>query len=135
MIRRLRQVIWGHLPFLDAFSGAGHKCQSAQAQVSSLSMSNEVENAGSQARDFCMLERNFLSHIKLALLLALLSWSVLLQARLVPEQPQEEHEVGGVPLSAVEYGAALVCILAACWEYYSGYWDLRKAHPFFRGTR
>ncbi|EKM81695.1 hypothetical protein AGABI1DRAFT_111962 [Agaricus bisporus var. burnettii JB137-S8] len=97
-------------------------------------MSNEVENAGSQARDFCMLERNFLSHIKLALLLALLSWSVLLQARLVPEQPQEEHEVGGVPLSAVEYGAALVCILAACWEYYSGYWDLRKAHPFFRGT-
>ncbi|KAF5361916.1 hypothetical protein D9756_002278 [Leucocoprinus leucothites] len=95
---------------------------------------NEVENAGSQARDFCMLERNFLSHVKLMLLLAILSWSVLLHARLVPEQPEETSNNGGIPLSAVEYGAALVCAGAGCWEYYEGYRDLRKLTPFLRGT-
>lgn len=82
-----------------------------------------------------MLERNFLSHLKLALLLALLSWSVLLRARLVPEQPEEKNDVGGVPLSAIEYGTALLCILAGSWEYYNGYWDLRKSTPFLRATK
>ncbi|KXN92414.1 hypothetical protein AN958_07032 [Leucoagaricus sp. SymC.cos] len=95
---------------------------------------NEVVNEGSQARDFCMLERNFLSHVKLALLLALLSWSVLLKARLVPEQPEETSDNGGIPLSAIEYSTALACVFAGCWEYYQGYWDLRKSVPFLRGT-
>lgn len=96
---------------------------------------NEVENLGSQARDFCMLERNFLSHVKLALLLAILSWSVLLKARLVPEQPKEKKDLGGIPLSAVEYGAALACLTAGCWEYYQGYRDLRTSTPFLRGIQ
>jgi hypothetical protein len=82
-----------------------------------------------------MLERNFLSHVKLALLLAILSWSVLLKARLVPEQPEEERDPGGIPLSAVEYGAALACVMAGCYEYYKGYWDLRQSTPFLRGTK
>ncbi len=97
--------------------------------------SNGVENVGSQARDFCMLERNLLSHIKLALLLAVLSWSVLLRARLVPEQPKQKGDSGGIPLSSVELGAALACIAAGSWEYYQGYWDLRKATPFLRATK
>lgn len=97
--------------------------------------SNGVDNVGSQARDFCMLERNLLSHIKLALLLALLSWSVLLRARLVPEQPEDEGDSGGIPLSAVEFGAALTCVAAGSWEYYQGYWDLRTSTPFLRATK
>ncbi|KAF9454258.1 hypothetical protein P691DRAFT_809801 [Macrolepiota fuliginosa MF-IS2] len=81
-----------------------------------------------------MLERNLLSHLKLALLLALASWSVLLQARIVPEPPQFPGKVGGIPLAAVEYATALVCIAVAGWEYYNGYWDLRKSTPFLRAT-
>ena len=41
--------------------------------------SDAIVNTGSTARDWCMLERNILSHIKLDLLLSLLS---LLRARL-----------------------------------------------------
>jgi len=97
-------------------------------------MPSEVENTGSQARDFCMLERNFLSHVKLALLLAVLSWSILLKSRLVPGQPEKEND-DGTPLSAVEYGASLACVIAGVWEYYKGYRDLRTSTPFFKGTK
>ena len=97
-------------------------------------MPSEVENTGSQARDFCMLERNFLSHVKLALLLAVLSWSILLKSRLVPGQPEKEND-NGTPLSAVEYAASLACVIAGVWEYYKGYRDLRTSTPFFKGTK
>ena len=82
-----------------------------------------------------MLERNFLSHFKLAILLSLLSWSILLEARLVPEKPNERGSAGGVPLSAIGYGAAVACVAAGCWEYYQGYWDLRNSVPFLRATK
>ncbi|KAF9516371.1 hypothetical protein BS47DRAFT_680246 [Hydnum rufescens UP504] len=36
-----------------------------------------VQNVGSTARDVCAIERNFLSHARLALLLSLLSSAVL----------------------------------------------------------
>jgi len=95
---------------------------------------SEVENTGSQARDFCMLERNLLSHVKLALLLAVLSWSILLKSRLVPGQPENENN-SDIPFSAAEYGTALACIVAGIWEYYKGYNDLRTSTPFFKGTK
>lgn len=82
-----------------------------------------------------MLERNLLSHLKLALLLGLTSWSVLLRARLVPEQQKDSGSTGGIPLAAVEYGAALACVIGGCWEYYQGYWDLRQSVPFLRATK
>lgn len=94
--------------------------------------SHMIQNNGSTARDFCMLERNLLSHLKLALLLSLLSSSVLLRARLVPD-PGDEPEVGesaGIPLAGVQVAASLAAIAAGAWEYHSGYRDLRNMRAF-----
>ncbi|KAF9267378.1 hypothetical protein L218DRAFT_855429 [Marasmius fiardii PR-910] len=85
-----------------------------------------VDNTGSNARDFCMLERNLLSHVKLALLLFLVSCSLLLQARLVPDP--EADPVGGsmigVPLASFQIAAAVLALVGGVWEYHNGYKDL-----------
>ncbi|KAF8159526.1 hypothetical protein B0H34DRAFT_703862 [Crassisporium funariophilum] len=113
--------------------------QSIQCSVGGLlrppTMAHMVANTGSTCRDFCMLERNILSHLKLALLLSLLSSSLLLRARLVPEKEGNTDTGGGVPLAVVEFVAALACIVAGVWEYYSGYWDLRKTRAFLAATK
>jgi hypothetical protein len=88
-----------------------------------------IPNTGSTARDYCMLERNLLSHLKLALLLSILSASIILRARLVPVADYD-NEDGGVPLASVEFAAAVVCIVAGGWEYYQGYWDLKSGRAF-----
>ena len=79
-----------------------------------------------------MLERNILSHFKLAVLLALLSSSVLLHARLVPDQgePRHGHSNAGIPMAIVQYVAALAAIFAGCWEYKSDYEDLKNMRAF-----
>ncbi|KAJ7224280.1 hypothetical protein GGX14DRAFT_424938 [Mycena pura] len=93
--------------------------------------SQMVENRGSTARDFCMLERNLLSHTKLALLLSLLSSSVLLRARLVPEDdPNPMSGTTGTVVASLQFAAALAAIVAGVWEYYCGYWDIRNMHAF-----
>lgn len=81
-----------------------------------------------------MLERNILSHLKLALLLSLLASSLLLHARLVPgHQP---HSSGSnIPLASVEYAAAMAAIVGGVWEYYSGYNDLRHTRAFLSAVR
>ncbi|KDR80655.1 hypothetical protein GALMADRAFT_135783 [Galerina marginata CBS 339.88] len=98
-------------------------------------LSHMVENTGSTARDFCMLERNILSHFKLALLLSLLSSSLLLHARLVPSDEQKHQLGGGIPLASVEFFAAITAIVGGIWEYYSGYHDLRQRRAFLAGTQ
>ncbi|KAJ7765425.1 hypothetical protein DFH07DRAFT_810534 [Mycena maculata] len=101
--------------------------------MDSLISSQMVENAGSTARDFCMLERNLLSHLKLALLLSLLSSSVLLRARLVPDpsdKPSELSGATGIAVASLQFVAALAAIVAGVYEYYSGYQDIRRMHAF-----
>jgi len=93
-----------------------------------------IPNTGSAARDYCMLERNLLSHLKLALLLSVLSASILLRARLVPVEDAGK-ENGGIPLASVEFAAALVCVAAGSWEYYQGYWDLKTMRPFLAAPK
>ncbi|KAG2136187.1 hypothetical protein BD769DRAFT_1439536 [Suillus cothurnatus] len=72
---------------------------------------------GSTVRDFCMLERNFLSHIKLILLLLLI----------------ESESLGSfsLPLAILQFIAALLTIAAAFWEYHTGLDDLMKLRAFF----
>lgn len=91
-----------------------------------------VKNTGSNARDFCMLERNLLSHLKLALLLSLLSSSMLLRARLVPDAggAPESQSKDGIPLAVVQIAASIAAIVAGAWEYHSGYKDLRSMRAF-----
>ena len=93
-----------------------------------------IPNVGSTARDYCMLERNLLSHLKLALLLSILSASIILRARLVPVTDYNKED-GGMPLASVEFAAALVCIVAGGWEYYQGYWDLKNGRAFLVATK
>lgn len=97
-------------------------------------LSHIVENTGSTARDFCMLERNLLSHFKLALLLSLLSSSLLLHARLVPNR-EPSPSTQGIPLASIEFLAALTAIFGGIWEYYSGYNDLRQTRAFLAATK
>lgn len=80
-----------------------------------------------------MLERNILSHLKLALLLSLLSSSLLLNARLVP---QSGHQASGsVPLASIEFGAAMCCVVGGAWEFYNGYRDLKHDRAFMVGVK
>lgn len=79
-----------------------------------------------------MLERNLLSHLKLALILSLLSSSLLLRVRLVPEEDETEYEhpTVGLPVACVQFFASLAAIAAGIWEYHCGYQDLRRMHAF-----
>ncbi|KAJ7623220.1 hypothetical protein FB45DRAFT_924935 [Roridomyces roridus] len=97
-----------------------------------------LTNTGSNARDFCMLERNLLSHLKLALLLSLLSSSILLRARLVPDESEAHSKLSGstgIAVASMQFGAALAALGAGVWEYYSGYNDLRNMHAFLAGVK
>lgn len=93
---------------------------------------------GSTVRDFCMLERNFLSHIKLVLLLCILSSSVLLGIRLPgPPGTDQSDSLGsaGLPIGALQFIAAVLTIAAALWEYHTGLDDLMEARAFLTSTR
>jgi hypothetical protein len=86
-------------------------------------------NSASTARDFCMLERNILSHLKLALLLSLLSSSLLLQARLVPST-DEQTDASSIALASLQFVIAIACISIGLWEYFRGSQDMRMARAF-----
>lgn len=101
-------------------------------------MALSLEVVGSTVRDFCMLERNFLAHFKLVLLLILLSSSALLGTRLPgPSGTSEKETLGkaGLPVAIIEVLAALATIAAAIWEYHSGVKDLLRVRAFFAVTR
>jgi len=95
-----------------------------------------VPNKGSAARDFCMLERNFLSHLKLAILFSLLSSSLLLRARLVPE-PDLPHagDKASIPLAGVLFAAGLTTLGAGAWEYNVENRDLMKMTAFLQAIK
>lgn len=98
-----------------------------------LGVSN-VANTASNARDFCMLERNILSHVKLALLLSVLSSSFLLQTRLVPESDTESNKYG-LPLSILQFVASILVLGAGVWDYLGGCQDLMRQTSFLNAPR
>ncbi|KIY71867.1 hypothetical protein CYLTODRAFT_345049 [Cylindrobasidium torrendii FP15055 ss-10] len=98
-----------------------------------LGVSN-VANTASNARDFCMLERNILSHVKLALLLSVLSSSFLLQTRLVPESDTESNKYG-LPLSILQFVASILVLAAGVWDYLGGCQDLMRQTSFLNAPR
>ena len=96
------------------------------------------ENTGSAARDFAMLERNLLSHVRLAMLLLLLSSSLVLNARLPsPSEPTggTPHPAGRIPLASLQLVGALVAIGAGTWEYRRGYRDMREMKGFLTASK
>ncbi|EPQ56526.1 hypothetical protein GLOTRDRAFT_40323 [Gloeophyllum trabeum ATCC 11539] len=97
-----------------------------------------IENTGSTARDFCMLERNLLSHYKLAILLALISSSILLRTRLSFNDGVEHDPSPGkgvLPIGTLEMVTALLAIGAGIWEYQSSSVDMRNQRAFLDVTK
>ncbi|KAL1747604.1 hypothetical protein HDZ31DRAFT_61081 [Schizophyllum fasciatum] len=98
------------------------------------------ENTGSTARDYLMLERNLLTHLKLALLLSIVASSVILKAKLVPSVAADGAQTGGrkpewMALASFEFAAALLTIGAAVWQYFDASNDMRDARPFMESSR
>jgi hypothetical protein len=77
-----------------------------------------VENAGSNARDFCMLERNLLAALKLACLLCLLFASILLRGRLTSDEESPDRQPAGAEMSiaSLHFAAAVVVIGGGIFE-------------------
>ncbi len=96
-----------------------------------------VDNVGSAARDFCMLERNTLSHFRLSLLLSLLASSVLLRVQIsLPDAENMEYNSKlAVPMASLLFTCSLAVLFAGLLEYFSGQTDLRTMRPFLRTTR
>jgi len=82
-----------------------------------------------------MLERNILSHLKLALLLSLLSSSLLLGARLVPNTKEDNESASSIPLASLQFIAAIASVSAGVWEYYKGFQDMRMARAFLAAPK
>jgi hypothetical protein len=88
---------------------------------------------GSQRSDPWLRVKHSTLPLQLALLLSLISSSVLLHARLVPGElesdaslvPRVEISKAGIPMASVQMVASLVAIGAGAWEYYCGIRDLR----------
>ncbi|KAG6331405.1 hypothetical protein ID866_7683 [Astraeus odoratus] len=100
-----------------------------------------VEISGSTVRDFCMLERNYLSYLKLVLLLLLLSCSALLGTRLpVPSgvDSGSNSSIGNakLPIAVLQYIAAMLVVAAGVWEYHTGVKRLLRVRAFLQtGTK
>ncbi|KAH8112094.1 hypothetical protein DFH11DRAFT_1728912 [Phellopilus nigrolimitatus] len=98
-----------------------------------------VDNAGSTARDWCMLERNNLSHVRLCVVLSVLSSAVLLRVRLpstdTDPSPPPSPVVPGLVFAFVLVVAALTALAAGTWEYWSGGRDLREMRAFLFMSR
>ncbi|KAL1659087.1 hypothetical protein GGF50DRAFT_131293 [Schizophyllum commune] len=96
------------------------------------------ENTGSTARDYLMLERNLLTHLKLALLLSIVASSVLLKAKIVPSEgdgfTEGGRRSGWLALASFEFAAALFTIGAAVWQYFDASEDMRRARPFMESS-
>ncbi|RDX50963.1 hypothetical protein K466DRAFT_492198 [Polyporus arcularius HHB13444] len=93
----------------------------------------------SEGRDYAMLERNLLSHLRLAVLLSLLSASLLLNARLpTPSEPGSAHtpqSTMGLSIAVIEVGAAVITVAAGVWEYWQGYADMKAQRGFLRASQ
>ena len=102
-------------------------------------MPQELENTGSAARDFAMLERNLLSHVRLAALLALLAFSLLLDARLPSDSDLSSAETpassANTPLAALQMVSCFAALAAGVWEYHQGYKDMRELRGFLSASR
>ncbi|KZP09905.1 hypothetical protein FIBSPDRAFT_900149 [Athelia psychrophila] len=90
-------------------------------------MPRMVDNVGSTARDYCMLERNLLSYFKLALLLSLLSSSVLLKVRL-PGPVEDSH--AGVPMASIQILASLAALAVGLHSYWTDQKAMRNMRAF-----
>ncbi|KAH8103986.1 hypothetical protein BXZ70DRAFT_1005538 [Cristinia sonorae] len=102
-------------------------------------MTLRVPIHGSNVRDFAMLERNFLTHVRFAVVLSLLSSSLLLNTRLPspsePEGTTPPHSKATIPIAVLQVVAAVVAVFAGLWEYERGFRDMHTMKAFLTATK
>ncbi|KZT54607.1 hypothetical protein CALCODRAFT_499682 [Calocera cornea HHB12733] len=83
-----------------------------------------VPNAGSAARDFCALERTWLSNVRLCFLFILISAALMLRTRLPrPNSSEEQDEQQRLPmvesltLGTLYFVCTLALIVGGWWSY------------------
>lgn len=85
-----------------------------------------------------MLERNLLSHLRLAILLMLLASSVLLNAKL-PSSSDPSGDTpsshASTPLASIQVAAAITAIGSGIWEYRRGYQDMKDMKGFLLASK
>ena len=98
-------------------------------------MARWIENKESAARDFLALEKTFLSHLKLASLLSLLSTSILERIRIpgrdIPKDSDIEKSLH-IPLGSIYAALALATLYAGVRRYRRHSCDLMLERAFFR---
>lgn len=121
----------------DGEARCGRRKQRPRLRMATTMPAVVVDNVGSAARDFCMLERNALSHFRLSLLLSLLASSVLLRVQIpLPDAENIEYNSKlAVPMASLLFTCSLAVLFAGLLEYFSGQTDLRIMRPFLRTTR
>ncbi|KZT37000.1 hypothetical protein SISSUDRAFT_988406 [Sistotremastrum suecicum HHB10207 ss-3] len=92
-----------------------------------------VENVGSTTRDFLALERNWLTHIRLVVLLSLLSSSILLRSRLSlsPNAPRDLPH-SALPVGSLYFAGAVAVSIASIVQYRSRFRDFFSFKGFLR---
>lgn len=102
-------------------------------------MMSVCQNRGSTARDYAMLERNILAHFKLALLLSLLSSSLIVNARFPGiDNPSNYHkplQSASFPLAVMLFIAAIGTLIAGGWEYISNCADMQDEKAFLAASK
>jgi hypothetical protein len=99
----------------------------------------KIVNSASVARDYAMLERNILAHVKLALLLSLSSTALVLHIQL-PAQIAETPDVTKLqntsfPLSIVLFIAGVITVFIGCGDYISNYIDMMSDNAFLVASK
>jgi len=100
---------------------------------SRLLLSPAVKNIGSAARDYCALERTFLAHLRLGLVLLALFTSLILNARFPrtgKKRAPQDREGLAVPLGTLYFGSTLMALAMGLLWYEHGYRGLRSGRAF-----
>ncbi|KAF8311555.1 hypothetical protein DL93DRAFT_1387937 [Clavulina sp. PMI_390] len=93
-----------------------HDVSSEENGVRSQDIPRKIKNVGSTARDACAIERNFLSYLRLGILLSLLSSSLLLNAR-ISNTTSTEPVQAQLPLGTLFFVASLLATFSGWWAY------------------
>ncbi|KIM21732.1 hypothetical protein M408DRAFT_47848, partial [Serendipita vermifera MAFF 305830] len=96
-----------------------------------------VDNVGSEARDFCAIERTYLSHIRLGLLLSLLSAAILLNARLPDPTTESNPSIHPytITLGSLYFVASILGLGAALFNYEKLWKGLKDGAAFVQSSR
>jgi len=81
------------------------------------------------------IERNYLSHVRLGLLLSLLSSAILLKARLSGRGPKAESTNSALPLGSLFFAASIATIGVGWWSYEASKDEMKKGKGFVGGYR